>query len=124
MAAIAKHKEILMQHPNNMECLRYLVNMCTSLGKKEEVEDYEVRLHKLEREGFAVETISQFKPTERLTKVNYTKGSYDYSSLGIGRLGLEPSYAFQVAQKPASKACAKRQRVQDDWDLVDELLPM
>ncbi|MCO5554700.1 hypothetical protein L7F22_008233 [Adiantum nelumboides] len=119
-AAIAKHKEILIQHPNNIECLRYLVNVCTSLGQKEEVHDYEVRLHKLEREG-SFNSIEHFKPAERWGRVNQLK-AFNCKSSGMGRLGMDSFIAS--AQKPTAKGCSKRQRVQDDWELVDELLPM
>lgn len=35
--ALAKYKEIHAAHPENVECLRYLVHICTDLGRKDEV---------------------------------------------------------------------------------------
>ena len=48
--ALAKYKAILSNNPDNIECLRYLVHMCTSLGRRDEVVAYEARLRKAEME--------------------------------------------------------------------------
>lgn len=34
--ALSKYKEIHRSHPENVECLRYLVHICTDLGRKVE----------------------------------------------------------------------------------------
>nr|AFN42835.1 intraflagellar transport protein 88-like protein [Marsilea vestita] len=119
-AAIAKHKEILVHHPNNLECLRYLVNMCTSLGKKDGIEEYEARLHKLENEGYK-DSSSLLKPID-LNKMHQTKTLFENMSLDIVKSTVD-SYSSQALQKIIPKTCTKRQRVQDDWELVDQLLP-
>ena len=46
--ALAKYKSILLKHPDNIECLRYLLRMCTGLGRREEVRTYETQLRKVE----------------------------------------------------------------------------
>ncbi|KAH7352170.1 hypothetical protein KP509_19G033100 [Ceratopteris richardii] len=120
--AIAKHKEILIQHPNNIECLKYLVNMCTSLGKKDEVHDYEVRLKKLEREAFSDSTTS-FKRVEKWGRATQVKALQCTVSAGIGKMGKETTGSVP-AHMTLSKGCGKRQRVQDKWETIDELLPM
>jgi uncharacterized membrane protein YgcG len=50
------HRE---SHPENVECLRYLVHIYTDLGRKDEVHDYVVKLRKAEREqGEAAATMA------------------------------------------------------------------
>ncbi|XRB08642.1 intraflagellar transport protein 88 [Pycnococcus provasolii] len=44
-----KYRDIHKHHPHNVECLRYLVHLCTDLGLKEEVHEYVVKLRKAER---------------------------------------------------------------------------
>ena len=46
--ALAKYKKILSKHPDNIECLRYLVHMYSSLGRRDEVQGYEGRLRQAE----------------------------------------------------------------------------
>ncbi|XP_024356907.1 uncharacterized protein [Physcomitrium patens] len=48
--ALAKYKAILSKHPDNTECLRYLLHMCTGLGRRDEVRTYEAQLRKAEME--------------------------------------------------------------------------
>ena len=121
--AIAKHKEILRLHPNNMECLRYLVNTCSSLGKKDEAQVYEAQLRKLEKEG-TEGSLCQPKFAEKmvLSKLQLqSKGLFGSPSLDLARFERSPSP--QMAQKSmVLKTCAKRQRIQDDN--IHELLPM
>lgn len=56
--ALAKYKSILSKHPENVECLRYLLHMCTGLGKRDEVQTYEAQLRKVEMD-MATESRSQ-----------------------------------------------------------------
>lgn len=56
--ALAKYKSILLKHPDNVECLRYLLHMCTGLGRRDEVQTYEAQLRKVEMD-MASESRSQ-----------------------------------------------------------------
>lgn len=47
--ALAKYKEIHAAHPTNVECLRYLVTMCTDLGRRDDAQRYMTELRKAER---------------------------------------------------------------------------
>lgn len=67
--ALAKYKAILSKNPDNIECLRYLVHMCTSLGRRDEVLGYEARLRKAEMEVASAD----FQSQQRL-RLETTKG--------------------------------------------------
>ncbi|KAG0555508.1 hypothetical protein KC19_12G174000 [Ceratodon purpureus] len=56
--ALAKYKSILSKYPDNVECLRYLLHMCTGLGRRDEVSTYEAQLRKAEMD-MASESRSQ-----------------------------------------------------------------
>jgi hypothetical protein len=47
--ALAKYKEIHGSHPDNIECLRYLVHLCTDLGRRDDAHEYLARLRRAER---------------------------------------------------------------------------
>lgn len=56
--ALAKYKSIISKHPENIECLRYLLHMCTGLGRRDEVRTYEAQLRTVEMD-MASESRSQ-----------------------------------------------------------------
>ncbi|KAG6542585.1 hypothetical protein Mapa_016056 [Marchantia paleacea] len=67
--ALAKYKLIHAKYPENVECLRYLVHMCTSLGRKEELLQYEQRLRQAERSasrGSTGDSRAQLPRTEKV----------------------------------------------------------
>lgn len=47
--ALAKYKEIHVSHADNVECLRYLVHLCTELGRRDDAQDYITKLRKAEK---------------------------------------------------------------------------
>ena len=47
--ALEKYKKIHVNHPDDVECLRYLVHICTDMGRKDDVQEYMVKLRKAER---------------------------------------------------------------------------
>lgn len=48
-AALGKYKQIHTAHPDNVECLRYLVHLCSELGRRQEAADYMTKLKKAEK---------------------------------------------------------------------------
>ena len=47
--ALSKYKDINSSHPDNIECLRYLVHLCTDLGRQDDAHEYLARLRRAER---------------------------------------------------------------------------
>ncbi|EFJ48487.1 hypothetical protein VOLCADRAFT_101916 [Volvox carteri f. nagariensis] len=47
--ALAKYKQIHAAHPENVECLRYLVHLCSELGRRAEAAEYMTKLKKAEK---------------------------------------------------------------------------
>eukprot|EP00199_Chlamydomonas_sp_CCMP681_P001067 CAMPEP_0119114344 /NCGR_PEP_ID=MMETSP1180-20130426/47219_1 /TAXON_ID=3052 ORGANISM="Chlamydomonas cf sp, Strain CCMP681" /NCGR_SAMPLE_ID=MMETSP1180 /ASSEMBLY_ACC=CAM_ASM_000741 /LENGTH=751 /DNA_ID=CAMNT_0007102849 /DNA_START=106 /DNA_END=2357 /DNA_ORIENTATION=- len=47
--ALSKYKEINITNPGNVECLRYLVHLCTELGRCDDAQKYMAELRKAER---------------------------------------------------------------------------
>jgi len=110
--ALAKYKEIHRSHPENVECLRYLVHICTDLGRKEEVHDYVVKLRKAER------TAAQ-EPQTRVPQGNL--GGPGSTQPPV----QEESYAAPQ-RGPQKHVVAGKRNEDDEWGngmLGDDLLP-
>jgi len=54
--ALSKYKEIHVSHPDNVECLRYLVHLCTELGRRDDAQEYLTKLRKAEKQQMAEAT--------------------------------------------------------------------
>jgi len=121
--ALSLYEEIYAEHPDNIECLRFLVQLCKELGLP--FEEYAGQLRQLERQMEALEARYPFQQG----------GGYGYGDEDQGQLqgnddqdqhidvnvNVDNSNRNRkVAQKPTQK------ENQDDWnqDLGDDLLPM
>ena len=62
LQALAKYQSVPNLHPLNVECLRYLVHICTDMGLKDEVQTYADRLRKAERQQTAQQQQQQQPP--------------------------------------------------------------
>jgi intraflagellar transport protein 88 len=49
LQALARYKAIDAAHPGNAECLRYLVHLCSELGRRDDAQKYMEELRKAER---------------------------------------------------------------------------
>jgi len=112
--ALGKYMEIHRASPDNVECLRYLVHLCTDLNRKDEVHDYVVKLRKAERA--AAEAAAAAGPN----------GEAEGGTAAAGGGGDESP--MPVAKQGGRKvtAGAKSRRDDDDeWGggLGDDLLP-
>ena len=47
--ALQNYKQIHATHPTNIECLRYLVHLCSDLGWEDDAHEYALRLQRAER---------------------------------------------------------------------------
>lgn len=47
--ALARYKQVHAAHPTNVECLRYLVHLCSELGRRDDAQEYAARLKRAER---------------------------------------------------------------------------
>ncbi|XP_024515999.1 intraflagellar transport protein 88 homolog [Selaginella moellendorffii] len=92
--ALHKYKQILNAHPDNAECLHCLVHLCTSLGRKMEVQAYESKLWKVDQDH------------QRQT------GS------SMACFGQCPRRVGYDSVKSSGKAR------DEDWELTDDLLPI
>ena len=113
--ALDLYEEINDQHPDNIECLRYLVNLCKDLGKKEYIE-YSKQLKNLERTqdqrmGMMPQQNPSFEP--------------DYNSGMMNQPSMAQNYEIQ-AQLPEKRFIQQKEDQDDDWGDdgdVDALLP-
>lgn len=46
MQALGKYKEVHKTNPENIECLKYLVHLCTEMGRRPEAQEYHTKLNK------------------------------------------------------------------------------
>jgi len=149
--ALAKYKEILLQHPENIECLRYLIHMYTSLGRQEEVNAYENQLRKVERgqmfdshyqnqmvldpnKGFSHQLLLEsqaYAGNDRNTQVcdfsqQSTNSQGFLSTSGILNPRLISTHSPQPHRTSEQHITKKKERVdEDEWpELGDDLLPM
>ena len=130
--ALRTYKDIHASHPENVECLRYLVHICTDLNLKKEVQEYVMKLRKLERSNEA--------------QSNMTDGSQDAmaalsskpASVAVGGMksglpsaespiNIGPRMSSQPSAQQRAMMQQQKQMEEDDWgddDLGDDLLPM
>ncbi|GAQ81294.1 hypothetical protein KFL_000760230 [Klebsormidium nitens] len=145
--ALATYKEIHRAHPENIECLRYLVHICTDLGHKEEIQDYAVQLRKAERAAAqaqeaaakaqvyaAAEEPAASVPVSMVGKA--ARPSSGAAAVRQERVGEEAAAVFAPAAvlppRPGTagrkvKMGVKEKSVEDEWgseELGDDLLPM
>jgi len=117
--ALAKYKEIHRSHPENVECLRYLVHICTDLGRKEEVHDYVVKLRKAER------TAAQ-EPVTRVPQGNLNGPGSVPAPAPRPPVQEEGYEAPQKGPQKHVLATAQKKNEDDEWGngmLGDDLLP-
>lgn len=128
--ALNKYKDIHRSHPENIECLRYLVHICTDLGRKEEVHDYVVKLRKAERSQ------AQEPPTRAPQQQEYSDytgqggGSTPVTSPRGGQGGDRPTSPFRAPERGGRAlpqgGGSKSKKDDDEWGngmLGDDLLP-
>ncbi|KAK9806351.1 hypothetical protein WJX72_011075 [[Myrmecia] bisecta] len=134
--ALQKYKDIHASHPNNIECLRYLVHICTDLGLPAEVQEYAVKMRKAERQQPSQPQASvstqqqQQQPGGSTFVARPASGAPSFS--GNGRDSHTPADdepAFQMPASTAKKAVVRHNKDRDDdeWgneELGDDLLPL
>jgi intraflagellar transport protein 88 len=145
--SFCQYKDIHRQHPENIECLRYLVHICTDLGHKEEIQDYAVQLRKAERalaqaqEAAAKAHVYAAAGEPETSAPGSLEGKAARPSSGANgvrqeRVGKEAPVVFAPAAalppRPGTagrkvKMGVKERSVEDEWgseELGDDLLPM
>lgn len=127
LQALQKYKEIHRLHPDNVECLRYLVHLCTELGRREDAQDYITKLRKAEKNA-------QAEATAQATRVQEQQGMHGGMPGGRGgappppAVDNGPDMAGHMPTGQGKKVMAKDGHAHDDdWgneELGDDLLPM
>ncbi|KAM4795326.1 intraflagellar transport protein 88 homolog isoform 2-T2 [Rhinophrynus dorsalis] len=148
--ALDTYKEIHRRFPDNVECLRFLVRLCTDIGLKE-VQEYATKLKKAEkirdlreqreksgrdgssrsrREGSASSDSGQSSGTsakgERLSaKLRTLPGSNDPYEASSNK-EIDASYVDPLGPQTERPKTAAKKREEDDFadeELGDDLLP-
>ncbi|KAL3692828.1 hypothetical protein R1sor_006479 [Riccia sorocarpa] len=137
--ALAKYKAILSEHPENIECLRYLVHMCSSLRREEELERYEQLLREAEKSALRGSTgdirilAARGEKVESGSSVNYKQQHNSQTLLEDRSIHdterahtLELVYSFLPAETTTmSRMPTEGRNDNEDWpELGDDLLPM
>eukprot|EP01135_Chromosphaera_perkinsii_P000153 Nk52_evm49s32 gene=Nk52_evmTU49s32 len=144
--AFETYKKIHNKFPHNIECLKFLVRICTDLGMKE-VSDYVAKLRKAEKQREVKSTrIPSGGKGERIRSGSRRQGSAgsDYrsqenldkslnSSINLhgeykpAQKKVDASYSDPIGDIPQRPKTAMRKQVDDeDWgdeELGDDLLP-
>mmetsp|Transcript_18157 Transcript_18157/g.21753 ORF Transcript_18157/g.21753 Transcript_18157/m.21753 type:complete len:774 (-) Transcript_18157:386-2707(-) len=133
--ALNKYKEIHRSHPENVECLRYLVHICTDLGRKEEVHDYVVKLRKAERSQSQEQAARQAMTQNAQNLSIRTNMEDEAAGAGGGGTpassprGNQRSSPFRAPERPQGRALPTGDgapKNDDEWGngmLGDDLLP-
>ncbi|KXZ54825.1 hypothetical protein GPECTOR_4g896 [Gonium pectorale] len=126
--ALAKYKQIHSAHPDNVECLRYLVHLCSELGRRAEAGEYMTKLKKAEKaavpEATATAAAMQQQPANG--------GGMGGMGMGMGGMPVDDELGSSAvaAQNRGKKMLVKEHlggKDNDDWgneQLGDDLLPM
>eukprot|EP00200_Dunaliella_tertiolecta_P002646 CAMPEP_0202352668 /NCGR_PEP_ID=MMETSP1126-20121109/8762_1 /ASSEMBLY_ACC=CAM_ASM_000457 /TAXON_ID=3047 /ORGANISM="Dunaliella tertiolecta, Strain CCMP1320" /LENGTH=799 /DNA_ID=CAMNT_0048944913 /DNA_START=62 /DNA_END=2461 /DNA_ORIENTATION=+ len=135
--ALARYKAIDAEHPNNVECLKYLVHLCTELGRRDDAQAYMERLRKAEKAQAAEATVVANTMAARQQQSEFAANGQSGSGgmmNGAGAAGpafIEDSYqmsaGLNVPVSQGKKVVAKVDGHNDDWgdeELGDDLLPM
>lgn len=104
--ALELYKKVHAQAPENIECIRYLVNICNDLGLKDEMHEYLSKLRKLQKNDDSENDHSQ-----------QTKPAYENPSTDLSNVQNDGNSAKGMKSK----------RVEDeefDDDAGGELLPL
>ncbi|ERE88310.1 putative intraflagellar transport protein 88 like protein [Cricetulus griseus] len=114
--ALDTYKEIHRKFPENVECLRFLVRLCTDIGLKE-VQEYATKLKRLEK---------MKEMREQRIKSGRDSGGGSRSKRE-GSAGSDASYVDPLGpQIERPKTAAKKRIDEDDFadeELGDDLLP-
>jgi intraflagellar transport protein 88 len=149
--ALKVYEDIHQKHPNDIECVRYLITICKEMGLK--YDHYAIHLRKLERlADQQMQQQSQHQATmsnpgadgfgygndrddaDRMASNEAGQDEFDDAGMGGNGILTAPTELYEVADPELkSKAGAKRRPVKkevaedDDWgndELDDDLLPM
>ncbi|KAG2490865.1 hypothetical protein HYH03_010783 [Edaphochlamys debaryana] len=123
-AALGKYKQIHNMHPDNVECLRYLVHLCSELGRRAEAAEYTTKLKKAEKAAVP-EATTAAAPAAAAAAASGGGG------MGMG-LDDDLGQSAVSAQNRGKKMVVKEHMGggkgdNDDWGnetLGDDLLPM
>ena len=120
-----------------MECLRYLVHLCTELGRREDAQKYMTELRKAERAAAAEASAVTLAAQQRMqagSPSDHEGGSMMGSPMmnggGGGMMedgGMNLNASLNVPVTTGKKVVAKEAGGHDDWgneELGDDLLPM
>ncbi|KAJ9506505.1 hypothetical protein QJQ45_019632 [Haematococcus lacustris] len=121
--ALAKYKEINTTHPTNAECLRYLVHLCTELGRRDDAQRYMTELRKAER-AMAAEASAMTVAQHAAMAAAATPPQPAAANGGFTEGELSPGLNVPVTR--GKKVVAKEDAGHDDWgneELGDDLLP-
>uniref|UniRef100_A0A8C5E5X1 Intraflagellar transport 88 homolog n=1 Tax=Gouania willdenowi TaxID=441366 RepID=A0A8C5E5X1_GOUWI len=129
--ALETYKDIHHKFPENIECLRFLVRLCTDMGLKE-VQEYATKLKKVEKmkeikEQVGLHSSSSSTKGERLISKmrSYPVSNEPYE--GSNSKELDASYVDPLGPQAERPRTGATKRIEDDEfgddELGDDLLP-
>lgn len=140
------YQEVHRKEPENIECLRYIVQICNDLGLKQEVDEYATKLRRAEEssknKNFTEDQTDILLSEQSVYKLP-SKHHNSYDPLDSPRLD-DSSSLFQVNSKIAKKGSRMdesydtldskpsirkkiSQTAEDDWgedEISDDMLPL
>lgn len=126
--ALERYKSIHANHPSNVECLQYLVHITTDMGRKDDMQEYVVKLRKAERAA-AVEQPAMPDLNDGAPSPARASAPAPLSVAPTNTV-LSPASPLQIAAQKGpqrkAKVAVNKSAEDDDWggDLGADLLPM
>ncbi|XP_065350191.1 intraflagellar transport protein 88 homolog isoform X2 [Cloeon dipterum] len=139
--ALRHYQAVLQKFPDNLECLRFLIRICTDLGMKTESAEYAKALKKAEKARMVKERIDSSRPGSRKS-VGSSRGNSAASLAGFGeyqnKMGMQPTtsshnnnvlpdYSFSDKTAVGVRPQTSGRNIADDIldeDIENDLMPV
>lgn len=141
LQALGKYKEVHKTNPENIECLKYLVHLCTEMGRRPEAQEYHTKLNKAVKMANSEATATAAATQQRQQQQQAGGDGGEHSGRGGGQGmgsdlmrdmdesnigGLGANIPRSTGRKMVVKEKAEA-KDSDEWGnggLGDDLLPM
>ncbi|XP_059470660.1 intraflagellar transport protein 88 homolog isoform X2 [Neocloeon triangulifer] len=127
--ALRHYQAVLHKFPDNLECLRFLIRICTDLGMKTELAEYAKMLKKAEKARMVKERIDSSRPGSRKS-VGSSRGGSAASLAGFNdqtnKAMPSTSTHYPIQDHSSTRPHTSGRNIADDIldeDIENDLLP-
>ncbi|CAG9465875.1 unnamed protein product [Pedinophyceae sp. YPF-701] len=115
--ALRKYKAVHKKHPDNRECLAFVVQLCRDLGHPQEEREYSAKLERLDA------LLANQQRGAGKAAAN-GRGAEDDAFMGADAgFGLGAAVAPTAVDEDDGSLMPQKKRADDDWALEEDMLP-